>query len=71
LRRRRCQEKGLETKGKSRRTEVGAKNERVEWELEGKLPLFSTFVFFTMVFFSLCFFSFLLLEKKKIPRESA
>ncbi len=42
-----------------------AKNESIEWELEGKLPLFSTFLFFFMVFFA-----FLLLEKKKMLGES-
>jgi hypothetical protein len=42
-----------------------AKNESVKWELEGKLPPFSTFLLFSMVFFS-----FLLLEKKKMLGEN-
>jgi hypothetical protein len=48
---------------------AGAKNDEVERELEGKLLPFSAYFFFSMVFISLCFF-FLLLEKKKMPREN-
>ncbi len=53
------------------RVEVRAKNERVEWELEGKLLPFFAFYFFFMVFFSLCVFFFLLFEKKEMSGESA
>jgi hypothetical protein len=52
----------LKQKGRSGRVEAKAKSERVEWELEGKLPPFSAF-FFSMFFF-------LLLEKKKMSGES-
>jgi hypothetical protein len=58
----------LKQKGKSGRVEVGAKNEKAEQELEGKLLPFFTFLFFSMVFFFFVFFN-LLLEKKKMPRE--
>jgi hypothetical protein len=48
--------KHLKWKGRSRRAEAGAKNEKVERELEGKLPPFSFFfVVFLCVLFSLCF----------------
>jgi hypothetical protein len=60
-RRKRLKQKGINKRGK-----VGAKSERVERELEGKLLPFSTIFFFSMVFF--CFF--FLLEKKKMLRES-
>jgi hypothetical protein len=53
----------LKQKGRNRKVEAGAKSERAEWELKGKLLPFSSF-------FSLFFFSFLLLEKKKMPGES-
>jgi hypothetical protein len=56
------------------------KNERIEeepkvkvkWELKGKLPPFSAYIFFSMVFcfFVFSFLFFLLLEKKKMPKES-
>jgi len=59
----------LKHKCKRRKVEAGAKSEKVEWELEGKLPPFSTYFFFSMVFFSLCFI-FLLLENKKMSGES-
>jgi hypothetical protein len=49
----------LKRKGKSKRVDAEAKNERIEWELEGKLPPFSAFFslygFFFFVFF---YFSF-------------
>jgi hypothetical protein len=41
----------LKQKGKNKRPEVGAKNEKAKWELEGKLLPFSTILFFSMVFF--------------------
>jgi hypothetical protein len=51
--------------GRSRRVEVGAKSERVDQELKGKLcPLFAYF------FSYMVFFSFLLLEKKKMLGEN-
>ncbi len=31
----------------NKKAEAGAKNERVEWELKGKLPPFFTFFFFS------------------------
>jgi Na+-transporting methylmalonyl-CoA/oxaloacetate decarboxylase gamma subunit len=40
----------------NKRVEAWAKNERVERELEGKLPSFSAFFFFSMVFFFLFFY---------------
>jgi hypothetical protein len=43
--------KRLKQKGKNKRLEVGAKNEKAKWELEGKFLPFSTFLFFSMVFF--------------------
>ncbi len=43
--------KHLKQKGTSGRAKAGAKNERAEWELEGKLLPFSSFLFFSMVFF--------------------
>jgi len=43
--------KRLKQKGKNKRPEVGTKNEKAKWELEGKLLPFSTFLFFSMVFF--------------------
>ncbi len=48
--RRKC----LKRKGKNRRPEVGAKSERAELELEGKLPPFFAF-FFSLSFFFLFF----------------
>ncbi len=62
--------KCLKWKGRSKKVEARTKNEKVEWELKGKLPPFSTFFFFSMVFFSLCFF-FLLFEKKKMLAKIA
>jgi len=56
--------KCLKRKGRNKRAKARAKNERAEHEFEGKFPPFFAF------FFSLCFFSFLLLEKKKMLRES-
>jgi hypothetical protein len=41
----------LKQKGKSRRARARVKNVRVERELEGKLPPFSTFFFSSMIFF--------------------
>ncbi len=57
--RRKC----LKWKARNRRLEMGVKNERAKWKLEGKLPPFSTFFFFSMVYF-------LLLKKKKMLREN-
>jgi hypothetical protein len=47
---------GQKQEGKNKRAEVGAKNERVERELEGKFLPFSwfSFVVFLRVFSSLC-----------------
>jgi hypothetical protein len=42
----------LKQKGRSARVEVGAKNEKAEQELEGKLPPFSALFFFLYGFFS-------------------
>ncbi len=61
--------KHLKQKGKNGRAEVGAKNERVEQEFEGKFFPFSAF-FFPLWFFFLCFFLFSYIENKKMPRES-
>ncbi len=44
---------------------MGAKNERVEWELKGNLPPF--FAFFSSLWF---FFSCFLLQKNKMSGES-
>jgi hypothetical protein len=41
----------LKQKGRSKRVEARAKNERAKRELEGKLPPFFAFPFFSMVFF--------------------
>jgi hypothetical protein len=54
--------KHLKHKGKNGRAKTKAKNEITEWQLEGKNPPFSSFLFFSMVFFY-----FLLHEKKKMP----
>jgi hypothetical protein len=43
--------KHLKQKGRNRRPKVGAKSERVERKLEGKLLPFFAFFFFSMVFF--------------------
>ncbi len=42
----------------NRRVEAGSKSKRAYQELEGKLPPFSTFLFFSMVFVFFVFFSF-------------
>ncbi len=62
--------KCLKWKGRNKSPEAGAKSERAEWELEGKLLPFFAFFFLLYDFFSLFFFSFLLLENKKMPKES-
>jgi hypothetical protein len=49
----------------NKRAEVGAKSERAERELEGKLPPFSAFFSFSMVFFSLFSFLFFYLKRKR------
>ncbi len=46
----------MKWKCKSKKAKVGAKSEKAEWELEGKLPPFSAFFFFSMVFFFFVFF---------------
>jgi len=62
--------KCLKRKCRNRRPKVGAKSERAEQKLEGKLPPFSAFFFFSMLFFSLFLFFFFLLEKKKMLGEN-
>jgi hypothetical protein len=43
--------KHLKQKSINRRAGAKAKNEKVEWELKGKFPPFSTFFFFVFLFF--------------------
>jgi hypothetical protein len=45
----------LKQKGRNGRAEVGAKSEKAERELEGKLLPFFAFFYFTMIYFSLFF----------------
>jgi len=70
LKKKMSRRKHLKQKGKNKRPETGAKSEKVEQKFKGKFLPLSTFYFFSMVFFSLFFFNFLLLEKKKMSRES-
>ncbi len=53
----------MKQKGRSGRAKARTECEKVEWELEGKFPPFSTF-FSSLWFVFFPFFSFLLLEKK-------
>jgi hypothetical protein len=57
--------KCLKQKGRSKRAEARAKNERAKRELEGELPPFSAFSSFLWFFFS-----FLLFEKKKCQEKT-
>ncbi len=61
--------KHLKQKCKSEKAKAGAKSEKVEQELEGKLPPFSTYFFFSMVFFPLCLFFFPTWEKKDARKK--
>ncbi len=63
--RRKC----LKRKGRNKRVEVGTKSEKVEWELEGKLPPFSAFFFFSMIFFLCFFFAFFCLRKRRCQKK--
>jgi hypothetical protein len=50
--------------------EVGAKSERVEQELKGKLLAFIAFFYFFMVFFSLFFFLFFCLKRRRCQKKA-
>jgi hypothetical protein len=61
LKKKDARRKHLKQKGRSGRVKAGPKSEKVERELEGKLPPFFAFLFFSMVVFSLfCFVLFCL-----------
>ncbi len=54
----------------NKRVKTRAKSQKVEEELERKLPPFSVIIFFVMIIFFFVLFSFLLLEKKKMSGEN-